>query len=82
MIKENILIQDIKTFLGKDGIDYLQEFKDKGDFYLAWGSVLYGAAGMQVRNYLRNKHPELDSQFTNYSDFEDYSTELILKILK
>jgi len=82
MIDEKKIIESIKTFLGEEGINYLKEFKDKDMFYLAWGSALYGSVGMQVRNYLRDKHTELDKEFTDYGEFEDYSTEIMLKILK
>lgn len=46
-----------------------------------WSSCLYGRLGMIIRNYMREQHPEIDEEFPNYGDFEDYSWELILKLI-
>lgn len=75
------LIEDIKSFLEEDGLKYLQDAKDKDAFYIAWGSCLGGNVGMQVRNFLRSKYPDIDKEFKGTADFEDYSTELMLEIL-
>lgn len=82
MIDKNKLIAGIKSFLGEDGIDYLQEMKDDGKFYLAWGSFLYGNIGMQTRNYLINEQPNILEQFNEYGEFEDMVTEITLSLLK
>lgn len=81
-MNENILIEDIKNFLGKEGLDHLQKSKKEGNFELVWGSMLYGRVGMLVRNYIRAKHPDIDKEFKNYGKFEDYTYDLMLKILE
>jgi hypothetical protein len=44
--------------------------------------MLSGRLGMNVRNYMREHHPEIDEDFAdNYGGFEDYSWELINKLL-
>ena len=70
------------AFLGNEGIQYLKEYQEQDKLILAWGSVLYGAIGMQVRNYLRSQYPEIDAEFPNYGAFEDFSYNLIQEILK
>ena len=82
MIDETILIKDIKKFLGKEGLDYLQKSKSEGNFELAWGSMLYGRVGMLVRNYIRANHPDIDKEFKDYGKFEDYTHDLMIKILE
>lgn len=42
-----------------------------------WNMALYGRLGLHVRNYMRSEHPEIDQEFINYGDFEDYSWMLI-----
>lgn len=42
-----------------------------------WNMAIYGRLGMHVRNYMRSEHPEIDQDFINYGDFEDYSWMLI-----
>ena len=46
-----------------------------------WSCCLYGRLGMYVRNYMREQHPEIDEEFPNYGEFEDYSWDLILKLI-
>ena len=53
-----------------------------GKLSLLWSAVLYGRLGMYVRNYMRFAHPEIDEDFPNYGDFEDYSWELIQKLIE
>lgn len=48
---------------------------------IVWSSVLHGRLGMHVRNYMRGKHKVIDIDFPNYGDFEDYSWELMLKLV-
>lgn len=73
---------EIIEFLGEDGLRYLKEYYDKGQLALPWGSVLYGRVGLQVRNYLRNKHTEIDEEIKNYGNFEDWSWDVINEIMK
>lgn len=82
MIEKNKLIEGIKSFLGEDGINYLQEMKNEDKFYLTWGSFLYGNIGMQTRNYLIDTHPNILEQFNEYGEFEDMVTEITLSLLK
>lgn len=73
---------EINAFLGEDGIQYLKEYYDEDKLALPWGSVFYGRIGMQVRNYLRSKHPEIDEEMKDYSDFEDWSWNVINEIME
>lgn len=81
MTREEYKTEIIK-FLGEDGLNYLKEFYDKDKLILPWGLILYGGVGMQVRNYLRSNHPEIDKEFPDYADFEDFSYDLIQEIMK
>ena len=81
MTREEYKTEIIK-FLGEDGLNYLKEFYDKNKLILPWGMALYGSVGMQVRNYLRSHYPEIDEEFPDYADFEDFSYDLIQEIMK
>lgn len=60
----------------------LLDFNNEGKLSLVWNSALYGRLGMPVRNYMREYHPEIDDDFPNYCDFEDYSWELFNKLIE
>ena len=81
----NKLDSDIKTnirnFLGKEGIDFLKESEKNGRFYAAYSSFLYGGIGTQIRNYIRTKFPDIDN-IMSYQEYEDYTTNIVLDILK
>ena len=62
-------------------ISFLMEAKDNNTLSAVWNSMLEGRLGMYVRNYMREQHPEIDYDIHNYADFEDYSWELINKLL-
>lgn len=63
-------------------VNYLMNAKDDDTLFKIWNSILSGRLGMQVRNYMRQNHPEIDEDFyENYGGFEDYSWELINKLL-
>lgn len=71
-------------------ISFLIESKDNDKLFSVWNSMLEGRLGMRVRNYMREQHPEIDEddRFKNqdgtfdYGKVEDYSWELIQKLLK
>ena len=72
-------------FYGEDGEttkEYVIEVSNKGKLSRLWNAALYGRLGMYVRNYMREQHPEIDEDFPNYGDFEDYSWELIQKLVE
>ena len=73
--------QEIIEFLGDEGLEYLEEYYKQDKLILPWGSVLYGSVGVQVRNHLRNKHPEIDKKMESYGDFEDWSWKVINEIM-
>lgn len=58
------------------------QYHNGGNMIFAWNSMRYGRIGMQVRNYMRKAHPEIDIDFPNYGDFEDYSWELIMLLVQ
>lgn len=70
------------AFLGDEGMDYLREHDKNGKLVLAWGSVLYGNVGMQVRNYLHNTFPDILDDFKDYGEYEDFSWELIKEVIR
>lgn len=80
-IKEFDIEKHIKEFLGKEVIDFLKECKKMDRFYTGYNSYLCGGIGTQVRNYIRSKFPVIDELMT-YQEFEDYSTELVIKIIE
>lgn len=71
---------DVIEFLGEDNLEYLRGL-EYDDLVLVWGSYICGAVGAKVRNFLRDKHPEIDTQYKDYGELEDASWELIKKIL-
>lgn len=62
--------------------EYVIEVSNNGKLSRLWNAALYGRLGMYVRNYMREKYPEIDEDFPNYGDFEDYSWELIQKLVE
>lgn len=71
---------DVIEFLGEDNIEYFREL-EYDDLVLVWGSYICGAVGAKVRNFLRDKHPEIDTQYKNYGEFEDASWVLFKEII-
>ncbi len=66
----------------KEWIDYLTEKRKKNELLSYFGSAFYGRLGAAVRNYMRENHPEIDKDFKdNYGAFEDYSYELLNKMI-
>lgn len=77
-------------------ISYLLEAKDNNKLFSIWNAMLDGRLGMHVRNYMREQHPIIDvdfqlpedqidwedETFLDYGAFEDYSWELINKLLE
>lgn len=86
MINEEKYLQWMEEFFHKedDGIikECVIETSNNGKLSLLWNAALYGRVGMYVRNYMRFAHPEIDEDFPNYGDFEDYSWELIQKLVE
>ena len=68
--------------VGETWKEYIIETSNNGKLSPLWNAVLYGRLGMFVRNYMRFEHPEIDKDFPNYGDFEDYSWELIQKLVE
>lgn len=68
--------------VGETWKEFLIETSNNGKLSLLWNAVLYGRLGMFVRNFMRFEHPEIDEDFPNYGDFEDYSWELIQKLVE
>ena len=62
--------------------EYVIETSNNGKLSCLWNDISYGRLGMYVRNYMSFLHSEIDEDFPNYGDFEDYSWELILKLVK
>lgn len=68
---------------------------DPRKLFMIWNSMLEGRLGMHVRNYMREHHPIIDvdfqlsedqinwedETFLDYGAFEDYSWELIQKLV-
>ena len=77
-------------------ISFLIEGKDNGKLFSIWNAMIDGRLGMHVRNYMREHHPIIDVDFQlpedqidweneiflDYAAFEDYSWELINKLLE
>ena len=77
-------------------ISFLMEEKDNGTLSSTWNAMIDGRLGMHVRNYMREHHPIIDvdfqlpedqidwedETFLDYAAFEDYSWELINKLLE
>ena len=86
MINEEKYLQWMEEYFCDEGGEIIKELvikeSNNGKLSLLWGAVLYGRLGMFVRNYMREQHPEIDEGFPNYGDFEDYSWELIQKLVE
>ena len=61
---------------------FLVDCNENGILMLIWSSALCGRLGASVRNYMREYHPEIDDDFPNYCDFENYSWELFNKLVE
>ena len=62
----------------KKWMEYLKEAKENGKLLHVFGSMFLG---MYIRNFMREKCPQIDKDYPNYCDFEDYSWELFQKIV-
>lgn len=86
MTQEEKYLQWMEEFFyeknGETIKEYVIETSNNGKLSLLWNAVPYGRLGMHVRNYMRVAHPEIDEDFPNYGDFEDYSWELIQKLVE
>jgi len=80
-IKKLDIEKHIRKFLGKEGIDFLKECKKNDRFYSGYNSWLGGGIGTQVRNHIREKFPVID-EFMTYQEYEDYTTEIVIKIIE
>ena len=85
MTQEEKYLQWMEEYFRQEGGDDLKRdliiYSDTGKLLTVWASMVYGRVGMYVRNYMRNAHPEIDSEF-EYGKFEDYSWELIQKLVE
>ena len=85
MTQEEEYLQWMEEYFSEDDRNNLKAelilASDNGKLLTIWTSIVYGRLGMYVRNYMRNAHPEIDSEF-EYGKFEDYSWELIQKLVE
>lgn len=65
-----------ETIDGHDWKTSIIEYKKEGKLSSLWNSMLMGRLGMYVRNWMREQHPEIDEDFPDYADFEDYSWKI------
>ena len=86
MTQDEKYLQWMEEFFCDEGGELIKELVIKesndGTLSLLWNAVLYGRLGMFVINDMRIAHPEIDEDFPNYGDFEDYSWELIQKLVE
>ena len=86
MTQDEKYLQWMEEFFCDEGGELIKELVIKesndGTLSLLWNAVLYDRLGMFVRNDMRIAHPEIDEDFPNYGDFEDYSWELIQKLVE
>ena len=85
MINEEKYLQWMEEYFTLEGDEKLKEellSLSTEDLSALWSSCLYWRLGMYVRNYMREHHSEIDEDFPNYGDFEDYSWELIQKLVE
>ena len=66
---------------GKEAKNILIKASEEGKLLLFWSCSLYGRFGMSIRNYMRLNHPEIDNEWPNYGNFEDYTWQLIQKLI-
>lgn len=85
MIQDEMFLKWMEEyFINNNKLKYaLIDASDNERLLMAmWSSIYYGKVGMKVRNYMRETHPEIDNDFPKYGDFEDYSWELINKLIE
>lgn len=71
-------------------ITFLMEAKENNKLFSIWNAMIEGRLGMAVRNHMRTEHPEIDEDDRfkretgefDYGKVEDYSWELINKLLE
>ena len=86
MINEEKYLQWMEEYFCHEDRDRIKEYvivtSNNGKLSRLWNAAICGRLGMYVRNYMREQHPEIDEDFPKYGDFEDYSWELIQKLVE
>lgn len=91
MLNDELYVKTLKIWLGEENVRYFKHLKGlKGSVFpvlkLNMGRKglpahpVHFREGMQIRNYLRTKFPELSEMAGDI--FDDYTVELMEKVIK
>lgn len=91
MLNEKLYVKTLKIWLGEENVRYFKHLKGlKGSVFPVLklnmdkkglpGHPVHLREGMQIRNYLRTKFPELSEMAGDILD--DYTVELMEKVIK
>ena len=87
MIDEEKIKASLKEFIGEENLLWLQNEFTKDNLCLIYTSHGVGC-GVQMRNFIRNKHKEIDEYFKSvdkggdwYAKFEDWFHPIVEEVV-
>ena len=86
MINEEKIKASLKEFIGEENLQWLRNEFTKDNLCLIYSS--YGGwCGVHMRNFIRDKHKEIDEYFKSvdegdwYSKFEDWFHSIVKEVI-
>ena len=85
-IDEEKIKTSLKEFIGEENLQWLRNEFTKDNLCLIYGSS-GGWCGVQMRNFIRDKHKEIDEYFKSvdegdwYSKFEDWFHSIVKEVI-
>ena len=86
MIDEEKIKSSLKEFIGEENLQWLRNEFTKDNLCLIYGSS-GGWCGVQMRNFIRDKHKEIDEYFKSidegdwYAKFEDWFHPIVEEVV-
>ena len=86
MINEEKIKASLKEFIGEENLQWLRNEFTKDNLCLIYSSS-GGWCGVQMRNFIRDKHKEIDEYFKSvyecdwYSKFEDWFHPIVKEVI-
>ena len=86
MIDEEKIKASLKEFIGEENLQWLRNEFTKDNLCLIYGSSC-GWCGVQMRNFIRDKHKEIDEYFKSvdegdwYAKFEDWFHPIVEEVV-
>ena len=86
MINEEKIKASLKEFIGEENLQWLRNEFTKDNLCLIYSSS-GGWCGVQMRNFIRDKHKEIDEYFKSidecdwYGKFEDWFHSIVKEVI-